>query len=164
MYSQVLGIRTCVYLFQETQFNPGRMHIHTHAVKRMKGYRKTVVAISVSGVSMVLFVAIMSFAIGKSMIISDISGGFCGYVISQLVNLTIYTFLLNNTKAPYILIFANYLFTHIVFYMFYTLIYLNMIILDNFWKGYFITLFIQGIICLGIAFVDTKMKKGIDYK
>ena len=46
--------------------------------------------------------------------------------------------------------------------MFYTLIHLNMIILDGFWKGYFITIFIQAIICIGLTYIDNKIKRGID--
>lgn len=123
-------------------------------------YKKTVAAIAISGVMSICFVAIMSFAMGKQLMLSNLSGEFCAYVVSQFVNLTIYLFLLNNTKAPIILIYLNYLFSLIVYYMFYTLIYLNMIILDNFWEGYLITLLIQFFICIPIAIVDKKIKRG----
>ena len=46
--------------------------------------------------------------------------------------------------------------------MFYTLIYLKMILLDQYWKGYFITLTIQIIICIPIAIIDKKIKRGIE--
>ena len=131
-------------------------------ITKKYGHRRTVVAISISGVVMVLYVALMSFAIGKVFMISDVSGGFCGYVISQLVNLTIYAFLLNNTKSPGLLVYANYMFSLIVFYMFYTLILLDKINLNNFWNGYFVTLLIQAIICIIITVVDKKIKRGIE--
>ena len=102
-------------------------------------YRKAIASIAISGVMFVCFSAIMSFAMGESLILTSVSGEFCGYVVSQFINLTIYVFLLNNTKSPYILVLLNYVFSLIVYYMFYTLIYLNMIVLDEFWKGYFIT-------------------------
>ena len=125
-------------------------------------YKKAIAAIAISGVMFVCFIAIMSFALGERLILSNISGEFCGYVISQFINLTIYTFLLNNTKSPYILVFLNYMFALIIYYMFYTLIYLNMIILDNFWTGYFITLGIQVLICLPITIIDKRIKRGRD--
>lgn len=138
------------------------IYLISNFITKKYGYRKTVVAISISGVSLVLYVALMCFAVGKEFFLYNITGAFCGYVISQLVNLTIYTFLLNNTKTPFILVYANYMFSLIVFYMFYTLIHLNMIILDGFWKGYFITVFIQALICIGLTFIDSKIKRGID--
>lgn len=123
-------------------------------------YKKTVVAISVSGVMSVGFVAVMAFALGKQLMLSSLSGQFCGYVISQFVNLIIYSFLLNNTNSPGILVFLTYLFSLIIYYMFYTLIYLNMIILDNFWAGYLLTLAIQFVICIPITIIDKKVKRG----
>ena len=134
----------------------------TNFITKKYNYRKTVVAISISGVALVLYIAVMSFAVGKTFVITDISGGFCGYVISQLVNLTIYAFLLNNTKSPGLLVYVNYLFALIVFYMFYTLISLDKIRLDNFWSGYFVTLLVQSIICIVITIVDKKIKRGIE--
>ena len=125
-------------------------------------YKKAIAAITISGTLLVLFVIIMSFALGERFILSSITGEFCAYIGSQLVNLTIYMFLLNNTKSPYLLVLLTYIFSLIVYYMFYTLIYLNLIILDNFWMGYFITLGIQFIICIPIAFIDKKVKRGKD--
>ena len=123
-------------------------------------YKKAVAAIAVSGVMFVCFSAVMSFAVGEVVILSSLSGEFCGYIVSQFINLTIYMLLLNNTRSPFILVLLNYLFALIVYYMFYTLIYLNIIILDNFWKGYFITLGIQAVLCLPITIVDKKIKRG----
>lgn len=123
-------------------------------------YKKTIAAIAISGVMSVCFVAIMSFALGKNLMLSSLSGEFCAYVVSQFINLTIYQFLLNNTDSPGILIFLTYLFSLIVYYMFYTLIYLNMIILDNFWEGYLLTLAIQFFVCIPIAIIDKLTKRG----
>ena len=65
----------------------------TNYITKKYGYAKSVIGISVSGVVLVLFSMIMSFAIGKDFSFYDICGGFCGYVISQFVNLTTYQFL-----------------------------------------------------------------------
>lgn len=123
-------------------------------------YKKAVAAIAISGVVSVCFVVIIDFALGRQITLSNLSGEFCGYVISQLINLTIYNFLLNNTKSPTILIFLTYLFSLIVYYMFYTLIYLNMIILDNFWTSYLITIGIQFILCFPLSVVDKRILRG----
>ena len=123
-------------------------------------YKKAIAAISISGVMFVCFSAIMSFAVGERLILSNVSGEFCGYVVSHFISLTIYMFLLNNTNSPVILIFLNYMFALIVYYMFYTLIHLNMIVLDDFWKGYFITLLLQFVLCIPIAIYDKQIKRG----
>lgn len=152
---KVAGVRLSFSLF----LLPFTYFIVNYITKRYD-YKKAISAIAISGVMFVCFSAVMSFAVGERLILSSVSGEFCGYVVSHFINLTIYMFLLNNTKSPFILVLLNYLFALIVYYMFYTLIYLNMIILDNFWKGYFITLIIQGLLCIPITIVDKKVKRG----
>ncbi len=122
-------------------------------------YKKAVAAIAISGVMFVSFSAIISFAFGERLILTNVSGDFCGYVVSQFVNLTLYVFLLNNTKVSIILLYLNYLFSLIIYYMIYTLIYLNITTLDNYWPVYFITIGIQMIICLPISIIDKNIKK-----
>jgi len=135
------------------------IYLIVNYITKKYDYKKAVAAIAISGVMFVSFTAIMSFALGERLILSSVSGEFCAYVVSQFVNLTIYTFITNNTKSPYILIFINYLFSLIVYYMIYTLIYLNMLLLDTYWIGYFMTLGIQFLVCLPIAYFDKKIKR-----
>ena len=123
-------------------------------------YKKGVAAIAISAVMAVAFNATVSFALGEILILTNLTGEFCGYIVSQLVNITVYTFLLNNTKSPILLVYLNYIFSLVVFYMFYTLIYLNLIVLDNFWIKYFITLVIQSVICIPITIIDKRIKRG----
>lgn len=138
------------------------IYLLTNYIAKKYDYKKSIAAIAISGVLFVCFVATISFALGERLVLSSISGEFCAYVASQFVNLTIYMFIINNTNSPYLLIFLNYLFSLIVYYMFYTLIYLHLIILDTYWKGYFITLGIQTIICLLIALLDKKVARGLE--
>ena len=123
-------------------------------------YKRAIAAIAVSAVRFTSFSFIMAYFIESNYILRSISGEFCAYVVSSFVNLTIYMFLLNNTETPQILVIFNYIFSLVVYYMFYTLIYLNMIIFDTYWMGYFITLSIQVFICIGLSIVDRKIKRG----
>ena len=134
----------------------------TNYITKKYGYAKSVIGISVSGVVLVLFSMIMSFAIGKDFSFYDICGGFCGYVISQFVNLTIYQFLLVNTTGSFILIYLTYLFAFVVNYLFYTLIYMDLLVFDNYWVSYFATLILQGILCFLLTFFDVNIKRGIE--
>ena len=145
-----------LHLTYALYFMPIMFFISNYITKKYD-YKKAVAAISISGVIFVCFIAIMSFALGERLILGNISGEFCAYIISQFLNLTLYLFIINNTKSPVILLFLNYLFALIVYYLFYTLINLDAIVLDSYWKGYFITLGIQSIISLPIAFIDKKV-------
>lgn len=133
----------------------------TNYITKKYGYKKSIVGISMSGLALVAFALVMNFATGRATNMFDLSGGFCGYVISQFVNLTIYDFLLNNTESPFILVFLTYIFALVVNYLFYTLIRMNMLALDNYWISYFSTLIIQGILCLLLTFFDGQIKKGL---
>ena len=128
-------------------------------ISKKYDYKKAVAAIAISGVFFVCFTAIVSFALGQRLILSSISGEFCAYVISQFINLTIYTYLSNNTSMPVTLILINYMFSLIIYYMFYTIIYLEMVTVDSYWIGYFTTLAIQIIICIPLAIADKKLIK-----
>ncbi len=136
---------------------PGIYFISNYIAKKYD-YKKAVSAIAISGVMFVSFSAIMAFALGERLILTNVSGEFCAYVVSQFTNLSIYMFIINNTKSTYPLVFLNYLFSLIVYYMIYTLIYLYRISLDTFWIGYFITLGIQFIICIPLSIWDNKIK------
>ena len=134
----------------------------TNYITKKYGYAKSVIGISVSGVALVLFSFIMSFVIGQHFSFYDICGGFCGYVISQFVNLTIYQYILVNTSGSFILIYLTYLFAFVVNYLFYTLIYMNLLVFDNYWLSYFSTLILQGVICFLLVFLDVNIKRGIE--
>ena len=123
-------------------------------------YKRAIAAIAVSGVVFVSFSFIVAYFIESNLILRSVSGEFCAYVVSAFVNLTIYMFLLNNTESPQVLVLFTYVFSLVVYYMLYTLLYLNMIIFDTYWLGYFLTLSIQIFICIGLSIIDRKTKRG----
>lgn len=153
-YFELIGIRVTYSVFL-LPF----IFLIANFITKVFDYKKAVSAIAISGVMYICFMAVISFAMGKSLILSSLSGEFCGYVISQFVNLSIYYFLLKNTKMPTLLLFITNLFSLIVFYMFYTLIYLEQIQFETFWSGYLLTLGIQFIICIPISIIDKRIKK-----
>ena len=134
----------------------------TNYITKKYGYTKSIIGISVSGVVLVLFSFIMSFVIGKDFSFYDICGGFCAYVVSQLVNLTIYQYLLVNTSGSFLLIYLTYLFAFVVHYLFYTLIYMDLLVFDNYWISYFSTLILQGMLTFLLVFFDVNLKRGIE--
>lgn len=133
----------------------------TNYITKKYGFRKGLTAILISTVSIVIFVIIMCFAVGKNIELSSITGELLGYFLSQLLNTMIYKFLLVNTNSPYLLVLLNYIFGYIFFYMIYTVVNLNMIILDTFWLSYFVVLIIQSVISIALSVVDKKIPVGI---
>lgn len=128
-------------------------------ITKMFDYKKTVAAIAISGVMSVCFLAIVSFAMGKNLILTKHSADFCGYVVSQFFNLTIYQLLLANKKTTLINLFIVNLLSLIIFYLFYTLINLKELTYSSYWLGYGLTIVIQGIICIPLTILDFKVKK-----
>ena len=137
------------------------MYFIANYITKKFGFMRTIFAIGISTVSLVGFVAIMYFIIGGQLNFSLINGQLVGYVISQLVNLFIYCFLLNNTTTPWPLLLINYLFALIVFYMVYTVMQADMIIKTTFWMGYFITLGIQFVESIILTIIDKQIKRGL---
>ena len=123
-------------------------------------YKRAVAAIAISGVVFASFSFIVAYFVDGNYILRSIAGEFCAYVISALTNLTIYTFLLNNTESPQILVIINYVFSLIVYYMVYTIININILTFNNYWTGYFITLGIQLIICICLSVIDKQTPRG----
>lgn len=133
----------------------------TNYITKKYGFRRALTAIIISTLSLILFILLMNFAVGRNFDFSSISGGLIGYLISQMINTMIYKFLLVNTNSPYLLVLLNYIFAYIVFYMLYTIVHMNIAVVDTFWKGYFITLIIQTIMSIILTFIDKKVKLGM---
>lgn len=128
-------------------------------ITKMFDYKKTVAAIAISGVMSICFLAIISFAMGKNLILTKNSADFCGYVVSQFFNLTIYQFLITHKKNTLINLFVVNLLSLIIFYFFYSLINIKDISISTYWLGYGLTIVIQGIICIPLTILDFKIKK-----
>ena len=128
-------------------------------ITKMFDYKKSVSAIAISGVVSICFLAIISFGMGKRLILSNHSAEFCAYVVSQFFNLTLYYHLIRNKKDSLINLFIVNLLSLIIFYLFYTLIDLRELTYSTYWLGYGITIIVQGIICIPLTILDYKIKK-----
>ena len=150
----LLGVELTYALF----FLP-LIYFISNYITKMFDYKKAVSAIAISGVMSICFLAIISFAMGKRLILSSHSAEFCGYVVSQFFNLTLYYHLTKNKKDSLINLFIVNLLSLIIFYLFYTLIDLRELTYSTYWMGYGLTIIIQGIICIPFTILDFKIKK-----
>ena len=123
-------------------------------------YKKAIAAIAVSAVIFVSFSFMVALFLDGNYILRSISGEFCAYVLSTFTFLTIYVFLLNNTESPQLLVAVSFLFSLVVYYMFYTLMYMQMVVTDTYWAGYILTLIIQFPMCIVLSIVDKKVLRG----
>ena len=124
-------------------------------------YKKAVASICISSVILVGLITSIAFIISSKLLLNTIVGEFFSFVVSAFINLTIYIFLLNNTKQPFILLLFNYIFTLMVYYMIYTFIYINFLSFINYWNNYFMTLGIQTGLCIILCVVDKQIKRGL---
>lgn len=138
------------------------IYLLTNYITKKYSYTKGVSAICLSTVAFVLFTYGIGYGLGRPINFLAIGGEVSGYLISQMINLYIYVFLLNNTKSPVLLVWLNYMFSLVIFYMFYTLINLSVLVTSSYWSGYFLTLSIQAIECILITTIDHKVKRGLE--
>lgn len=134
--------------------------IISNFITKKYGHKKTIFAVSISTLCLLGYLLIMCFAIGKEFLITEIIGDLIAYFGSQALNLILCSFLMYNTKPNIVLIFSTYLLSIIIFYMSYTLIYLNVISLDDYWKIYLIAMTINGITSIPLAIIDKNIKFG----
>jgi len=138
------------------------IYLLTNYITKKYSYTKGVSAICLSTVAFVVFTYAIGYGLGRPVNFLQIGGEVSGYLISQMINLYIYVFLLNNTKSPVILVWLNYLFSLVIFYMFYTLINLSVLVTSSYWSGYFLTLGIQGVESIILTAIDHKIKRGLE--
>ena len=142
---------------------PLTIFISNYIIKKYN-YKAAIINIITSGFGALIYMMIMSFVMNRPFMLTNTIGEFITYIISQFTNLIIYSFLLDNTKSPHTLVFLNYLFVLIIYYMVYTVFYLNLIMLDGYWERYFISITIQIIICIPLTIGDKLIKRGSEYK
>lgn len=131
----------------------------TNIITKKFGYKKGLLSIIVSSISVTLFIILMSFSLNKVFDFSIYKGELLSYIISQLLNLIIYRYIQHNTKASYPIVFLTYVFSLIIFHMVYTLSYLDTTILDGYWIRYLLNISIEIIVCIFITILDKKVLK-----
>lgn len=128
-------------------------------ISKKFGYKKGLLSIIVSSISVTLFIILMSFSLNKVFDFSIYKGELLSYIISQLLNLIIYRYIQHNTKTSYPVVFLSYVFSLIIFHMVYTLSYLDTTILDGYWIRYLLNISIEVIVCICITILDKKVLK-----
>ena len=120
------------------------------------GYKETMNAISYSACLMLLFMIVASLLGQRDIDYIPITGEIFGYLASQMINLTIYYYLYMNTDGNKLMILATYIFAMLVDNLISMLFISRMIIVDAFWRTYFVTILIESTISIILIKFDKK--------
>lgn len=142
-------------------FLPINYFILNYIIKKF-GYKKSIVAIIISSSIIIFYNVVMNFTLSRKLFIYDILGYFIAYVVSNFVNLFVYYILDRDTRVPFSLLFFNYTFTIIIFYLVYTLININKLVLDGYMLSYFSSILINIIIGFVLSFVHKIILKDVN--
>ena len=120
------------------------------------GYKETMNAISYSACLMLLFMIVASLLGQRDIDYIPITGEIFGYLASQMINLTIYYYLYMNTDGNKLMILATYIFAMLVDNLISMLFISRMIMVEAFWRTYFVTILIEAIISIILIKFDEK--------
>lgn len=133
-------------------------------ITKKYGFKETLYGILISSLIIVTFLVLIKDLTNQRVIVLELLGYFFSYFISMFINLSIYYYIILNFKSNVILIYLNYVFSLIINHLMYLIFLHNMIMTDNFWKSYFVSIIIEMVISIGLVFIDNKIKRGIEKK
>ena len=125
-------------------------------------FKKTIVAVLTSSIAMVLFVYLSKYLNAKVVDYFVIYGEVFAYIISQLLNLLIYYYLLVNTELKARWIYLTYLFSIMAYHFIAILFSTRIIITDTFWITFFCSVVLSAIIAIMYGFYDCMVPRGQD--
>lgn len=133
-------------------------------ITKKYGFKETLYGILISSLIIVTFLVLIKDLTNQRVIVLELLGYFFSYFISMFINLSIYYYIILNFKSNVILIYLNYVFSLIINHLMYLIFLHNMIMTDNFWKSYFVSIIIEMVISIGLVFIDSKIERGIEKK
>lgn len=125
-------------------------------ITKKYGYKETLNAISYSSCLLLLFIIVASILGQQDIDYIPVTGELFGYMVSQMINLSIYYYLLMNTEGNKLTSLATYIFVMLVDNLVSMLFASRMIMVESFWRTYFVTILIQTIISIILIHFDER--------
>ncbi len=150
----VLNITFSVFVF------PIILFISNYITKKY-GFKAALQAIFISSLTIVAFIILIKDLVNQPISFLELCGQFISYFIGLFINLCIYYYNLINFKENIFLIYFNYIFSIIMYHLVYLLFLYNMLATEYFWNQYFVSLIIQGLMIIGLVWLDSKIERGI---
>jgi len=132
----------------------------TNVITKKFDFRKSVFAILISMFALMIFIYLSKFLNGKTLDNYVIFGEVFAYLISQLLNLIIYYYLLVNTELKARWIYLNYVFSLGTYYFISILFATKIIMTEIFWPTVFCSLILSAILAIMYAFYDMFIERG----
>lgn len=133
-------------------------------ITKKYGFKKSIQSILVASLTIITFMILIKDLVNQPVSLLELFGHFGSYVISMAINLCLYYYIITNFKENVILIYFNYIFSLIIYYLVYLLFLHNLVVTDNLWIQYFISIIIQAVLIIGLVIIDNKIKRGIEKK
>ena len=125
-------------------------------ITKKYGYKEAMNGISYSACLLLLFAIVASLLGQHDVDYVPLTGELFGYMLSQMINLSIYYYLLINTKNDKITYLGSYIAAMLVDTLVSMLFASRLVVLASFWKTYFVTILIQAIISIFLIYFDDK--------
>ena len=125
-------------------------------ITKKYGYKEAMNGISYSACLLLLFAIVASLFGQHDVDYVPLTGELFGYMLSQMINLSIYYYLLINTKDDKIPYLGSYISAMLVDTLVSMLFASRLVVLASFWRTYFVTILIQAIISIFLIYFDDK--------
>ena len=125
-------------------------------ITKKYGYKEAMNGISYSACLLLLFAIVASLFGQHDVDYVPLTGELFGYMLSQMINLSIYYYLLINTKNDKITYLGSYIAAMLVDTLVSMLFASRLVVLASFWRTYFVTILIQAIISIFLIYFDDK--------
>lgn len=125
------------------------------------GFKVATKAIVISTLTSFIFSGILNLILLNKVNLFVTFKDVIGYMVAMFINLSIYYYLLINTKMSFIPVTLTYLFSLLINNLTSMLFKYNMIYSDYFWQEYFLLIIVQLTIVLPLAVIDKEIERGI---
>ncbi len=132
----------------------------TNVITKKFDFKQSIFAILISSVAMLIFVYFSRFVNTKVVDYFIIYGQVFAYIMSQLINLIIYYYLLVNTDLKARWIFLTYLFSTMVYYFIAILFSTRLVFASAFWPTFFTSIGFSTIFAIMYSFYDSMIQRG----
>lgn len=133
----------------------------TNAITKKFGFRSATKSIVIATFAGFIFSAFLNILLLNKIDVFITLGDLIGFLVAMFINLSIYYYLLINTKMTVFPIIATYTFSLLINNLTSMLFKYNMIYSEFFWQEYLILIIVQLILVLPLSVIDNKIKRGI---
>ena len=141
---------------------PVLIFICNYITKKL-GFKKALGSIMISSLILLAFLILIYDLVRREIDIIDLASNVLSYFICLFVNLLIYYYVITNLdeKIEGIFIYIEYIFVIMIFFFVFMSISNNMVMTDNDWVSYSISIIIEAILSIVAVFIDNKIKRGL---